>query len=346
MPTKRNWAGNQQEYYPAGNGDKSGEYAAGSGHGGQVFNQPTKSPIDSTINDILTEKASINELPEEHQKTKTYDEASFNKLKDSVKVVGKDGKTYSYNEGFIKDWVNGVQEKAKHPTFNEEKGDFGGMSNERVNFDKQEIQNEINKQAESLKANGSQPKYERKATFVFGLPAAGKSMLSEPLKNDMGAFEIDADLMKQHIPEFQDDPQMVSAVHEESSWMSKDMFNQLKDKGANLVIGKVGGEKNYNSILKMMTKLKEQGYEIDIQVAHKDLKKALEANLGRFINRYNDKANWKKKPPRIVDTGQHKDTQKTYFDTAIRFFNEGYANGFKFIDVNGKEPKVIKEKRR
>ena len=36
MPTKRNWANEQQEYYPAGS-NKGGEYAAGSGQGGQKF---------------------------------------------------------------------------------------------------------------------------------------------------------------------------------------------------------------------------------------------------------------------------------------------------------------------
>ena len=125
------------------------------------------------------------------------------------------------------------------------------------------------------------------------------------------------------------------------------MNRQLMEKGANLVIGKVGGEKNYDSVLKMINELKEQGYDIDIQVAHKDLDKALEANLGRFINRFNDKANWSKKPPRIVNTKQHYKTQKTYFDTAIRFYNDGLISGFKFIDVNdGKNPFVIQEKKR
>ena len=36
MPTKQNWAGEQQEYYPAGS-SKGGEYAAGSGLGGKKF---------------------------------------------------------------------------------------------------------------------------------------------------------------------------------------------------------------------------------------------------------------------------------------------------------------------
>ena len=219
MPTKRNWAGEQQEYYPAGT-SKGGEYSKGSGENGAKFDG-SPSPIDSTIGEILTDKASIYELPEEHQNLKPVGEQEFNKLKGSLKVVGKDGKTYSYNDKFIQDWENSVLDKwQKEETYKiveDEDGndisDNGGMSKERIAFDEKEIQNEIDKQEDALKESGSKPRYERKATFVFGLPAAGKSSLSEPLKKEMGAFEIDADLMKQHIPEFQNDPQMVSAVH-------------------------------------------------------------------------------------------------------------------------------------
>lgn len=355
MPTKRNWAGEQQEYIPSGS-SKGGEYAKGSGQGGAKFDGKPNDDFHKFTDSLTNPSTSIHEIPEEHRDLKPIkSEQDFSKIKDSVQVVGKDGKLYSYNEKFIQDWINGVKEKEKtletYKVIEDENGndisDNGGMSKERVAFDEQEIQNEISKQEQSLRAKGTQPKYERKATFVFGLPAAGKSALSEPLKTEMGAFEIDADLMKQHIPEFQKDPQMVSAVHEESSWMSKKMNKQLTEKGANLIIGKVGGEKNWDSINKMIDDLEAAGYEIDVQVAHKDIEKALEANLGRFINRYIDKDNWGKKPPRIVNTNQHFGTQKTYFDTAIKLFNNGRIKGFKFIDVNdGKNPKIIKEQRR
>lgn len=344
MPTKRNSAGEQQEYYPAGS-PKGGQFASSGGQG----SESKKSSINTFTDDLLDVQADIHELPEEHQTVKPIvEEKDFENVRNSIKIVGKDGKEYSYNEPFIKEWIAGVDEKAKkYETFNKKNKDTGDMDPSRVAFDEKEIQKEIARQEEQLRKNGIEPKYERKATFVFGLPAAGKSRLSDPLKQEMGAFEIDADLMKQHIPEFQKDPQMVSAVHEESSWMSKKMNKQLRDKGANLVIGKVGGEKNYDSILSMMKELKEAGYDIDIQVAHKDLDKALEANLGRFINRYNDKENWGNKPPRIVRTSQHFNTQKTYFETAIKLFNQGLVSGYKFIDVNdSKNPKLIHEKRK
>ena len=334
MPTKLNKAGQQQEYVPAGNGDASGEYGNQTGS-----NKHFQSFHKKQVNNFR-EPFEVTEMGEKYKNTKPIqDEDEFQKIKSSVKVVAKDGKEYSYDAPEIKAWIDAVNEKAeKFATFDESK-ENGGMSAERVKFD----ENEIVKQIQALQKNGNKPKYERKATFVFGLPAAGKSQLSDPLKNEMGAFEIDADLMKQHIPEFQKDAQMVSAVHEESSWMSKKMNKQLMDKGANLVIGKVGGEQNYNSILKMMNQLKEQGYEMDIVVADKDLIPALQANLGRFINRYNDKENWANKPPRIVNTNQHKVTQKTYLDTTAKFYNDGMVTGFKIYDLNDGKPKLVKE---
>ena len=47
MPTKLNWAGEQQEYYPAGS-SKGGEYAAGSGQGGQKFD----GKVEQDFNDV------------------------------------------------------------------------------------------------------------------------------------------------------------------------------------------------------------------------------------------------------------------------------------------------------
>ena len=338
MPTKLNKAGQQQEYVPAGNGDASGEYGneSGSNRHFQSFGKKKLSNFRKPFQ--------VSEMGEKYKNTKPIQsEDEFLKIKSSVKVTAKDGKEYSYDAPEIKSWTDAVKEKAeKFATFDESK-ENGGMSAERVAYDENEIKKEINKQTQALQKNGSEPKYERKATFVFGLPAAGKSQLSDPLKNEMGAFEIDADLMKQHIPEFQNDPQMVSAVHEESSWMSKKMNKQLMDQGANLVIGKVGGEQNYNSILKMLNQLKERNYKIDIVVADKDLESALQANLGRFINRYNDKENWAKKPPRIVNTNQHKVTQKTYLDTTADFYNKGLVEGFKIYDLNSGKPQLVKE---
>ena len=231
MPTKPNKAGEQQPYVPAGNGDASGEYGneSGSNTHFQKFskNQPNQINV-----------AKMDKRFEQLKPRKTSD--IMNNLK-SIKITSKDGVEHSYGDDDVKQYLDEVRRKAEQFETFDESQENGGMTPERVAYDDKQVQEEINSQAQKL----GQPKYEKKATFVLGLPASGKSFITDKLKQNEGAFEIDADLMKQRIPEFQKDVQMVSAVHEESSWMSKKMQNELVSKGANMIIGKVGGDSNY-----------------------------------------------------------------------------------------------------
>lgn len=332
MPTKLNKAGEQQEYVPAGNGDASGEYGneAGSNRHFQSFGKKKLSNFRKQID--------VREFHEKYKQLKPRSAKDVIANLKNIKIVSKDGKEHSYADNDVKEYLKGVNEKAKlHETFDEAK-ENGGMIPERVKYDEEQIKEEIKSQAKAL----GKPKYEKKATFVLGLPASGKSFISNKLKAQDGAFEIDADLMKQRIPEFQKDVQMVSAVHEESSWMSKKMQDDLISQGANMIIGKVGGDDNYGSILKMANKLKEQGYKVNVIAMDLDGDKALARNLKRFQDR--KLLNDPKKPARIVSASQTARTQRTYLNTLSKLYNTGIAENYAIYDADvnmGEEPKLV-----
>ena len=332
MPTKLNKAGEQQEYVPAGNGDASGEYGneSGSNRHFQSFGKKQLSNFRKQID--------VREFNEKYKQLKPRSAEDVIANLKNIKIVSKDGKEHSYADNDVKEYLKGVSEKAKlYETFDETK-ENGGMSPERVNYDEQQIKEEIKSQAKAL----GQPKYEKKATFVLGLPASGKSYITNKLKAKEGAFEVDADLMKQRIPEFQKDVQMVSAVHEESSWMSKKMQDELISQGANMIIGKVGGDDNYGSILKMANKLKAQGYKVNVIAMDLDGDKALARNLKRFQDR--KLLNDPKKPARIVSASQTARTQRTYLNTLSKLYNTGIAENYAIYDADvnmGEEPKLV-----
>lgn len=360
MPTKRNWAGKQQNY-----DQNNGEYATGpagsipadADRDGMPHENELKVESRTMINENQSTNPDVLANKVEERKFKGFNQplnvAKLDKRYENlmpeppknilnnlneIKIVSKDGKEHSYADKDVQDYLDGVYEKAqKYGTFDDTL-ENGGMSEERVKYDEQEIQNEIERQAKSI----GTPKYERKATFVLGLPASGKSYITDKLKVDDGAYEIDADLMKQHIPEFKKDVQMVSAVHEESSWMSKKMQDELISKGANMMLGKVGGDGNYNSILKMIDKLEKAGYEINVVGMDLDPRKALARNLKRFQDRL--LLNDPKKPARIVSASQTANTQRTYLNTIQKLVNAKKVKNYAIFDADvnmGEEPRLV-----
>lgn len=162
-----------------------------------------------------------------------------------------------------------IDEKSKIPTSSDN-------SYERLTFRTNAVQDEIEKQKKERKINN-----EFKATIVLGLPGSGKSTITDRLLIENGAFEIDADNMKQRIPEFQQDSQNVSKVHDESVQMSEMMLNDVINQGSNIVIGKVGGG-NPKSLISLAEKLHENGYNIDVIFNDLPMEIAIERTAERF----------------------------------------------------------------
>lgn len=110
---------------------------------------------------------------------------------------------------------------------------------------------------------------QRKAFYVMGLPASGKSSICGNLCDMFGAFLLDSDLVKRKLPEFFG-KSGASVVHKESSvitmggYFNDDKFHSIMDEcfqfGYNICIPKIGSD--LRDIMKLFVVLKNCGYTI------------------------------------------------------------------------------------
>ena len=182
-------------------------------------------------------------------------------------------------------------------------------------------------------------KYERKATILLGLPGSGKSTIANLVKEQNGAFEVDADIFKEkHIPEFQKDLRMISAVHEESVDLSNRFRRELSDQGANMVIGKVGGD--YERIGQLLDELQQSGYQVDVVLNDVPLETAMDRTVGRYE---------RKETNRLVPLHVLLHADKNVFNTFDQILKHGAVVGGKIYsnDVpKGMSPSLLKEFRK
>tara|TARA_E500000305_G_scaffold1019_1_gene1017 strand:- start:281 stop:3928 length:3648 start_codon:yes stop_codon:yes gene_type:complete len=161
----------------------------------------------------------------------------------------------------------------------------------------------------------------RRAAIVLGPPAAGKSTLANPIARKMNAAIIDSDEAKKLLPEYEGGIG-ANAVHEESSDLAERVLNLALEFGDNVVIPKVGGSPG--SIEKLITKLKEKGYSVDLvdmSVTYSNARNRMFMRFvktGRLIN-----------PDYVRQVGDN--PGKTY-DTLKQ---QGKADGYTRIDNNG-----------
>ena len=171
----------------------------------------------------------------------------------------------------------------------------------------------------------------RRAAIVLGPPAAGKSTLANPIARKMNAAIIDSDEAKKLIPEYEGGIG-ANAVHEESSDIAERVLNLALEFGDNVVIPKVGGSPG--SIERLITKLKEKGYSVDLvdmSVTYSNARSRMFMRFvktGRLIN-----------PDYVRQVG---DNPGRTYDTLKQ---QGKADGYTRIDNNGQidEPKNLIE---
>lgn len=166
--------------------------------------------------------------------------------------------------------LDNIDKKAEIPTITDN-------SVERMNFRTQAVQEEIEKQKNERNINNN-----FKATIVLGLPGSGKSTITNKLLIEDGAYEIDADNMKKRIPEFKQDSENVSKVHNESVMMSETMLNNVMNQGSNVVIGKVGGG-NGRSLVNLVKNLSSNGYQIEVVFNDLPMEIAIQRAATRFL---------------------------------------------------------------
>lgn len=136
---------------------------------------------------------------------------------------------------------------------------------------------------------------ERKAFYIMGLPASGKSSISSKICDMYGAFLLDSDLVKRKLPEFRR-RRGASIVHEESSIITnggeidgesfKSILENCLEKGYNLCIPKIGSR--VKSVLKFLDILKKYEYYNCIILVSLEREKSVKRAFDRFLrtNRY------------------------------------------------------------
>ena len=131
---------------------------------------------------------------------------------------------------------------------------------------------------------------ERKAFYIMGLPASGKSSICGSVCDTYGAYLLDSDLVKRKLPEYSRKSGAM-VVHEESSIITMggyfldnpfvSLMQLCYESGYNICIPKIGS--NLRSITKMFNILRECGYSIYVVLMSLDRKVATQRAFSRFL---------------------------------------------------------------
>lgn len=138
-------------------------------------------------------------------------------------------------------------------------------------------------------------KTERNAYIIIGLPASGKSTISNLVADKYGAFILDSDYAKRKLPEYDALPFGATLVHEESDKIIfgensplkfKSLFDYCREEGSNIVLPKIGS--NTEGLEALIQLLKKNGYAVHLTLVELDRIKSTQRALLRFekTNRY------------------------------------------------------------
>ncbi len=131
---------------------------------------------------------------------------------------------------------------------------------------------------------------EKNAFYIIGLPASGKSEVSNILSDEFGAIILDSDFAKRKFPEYAA-PFSASVLHEESSIVTfggKGEFAQepsvlqyAVQGGYNIVIPKIGDV--LSKVTDFSNALVKGGYRVHLVLVRLDREKATQRAVFRFI---------------------------------------------------------------
>lgn len=119
----------------------------------------------------------------------------------------------------------------------------------------------------------------RQATIILGLPGSGKSTLGNPLLK-AGAIEIDPDIAKEMIPEFNGGIG-ASAVHEESSAINKLVLAEAIAHGDNIVWPRIDGTEK---LRKDIERLQKEGYKVNVSIIDVSPETAIRSAIDRYTS--------------------------------------------------------------
>jgi uncharacterized protein len=118
----------------------------------------------------------------------------------------------------------------------------------------------------------------REAWIMLGPPASGKSALVDSLAASHGARIIDADMAKEHIPEYEGWNSGV--VHEESAGIAAAWASRAMDRGDNMMLPLVG--KTQGNVEKVIDGLAARGYKVHLMGMHVEVSTSQARAIKRF----------------------------------------------------------------
>ena len=130
-------------------------------------------------------------------------------------------------------------------------------------------------------------KYEYQALLVLGLPASGKSTrIADPSSEALSAFNLDSDVMKEMLPEFQESRgAAASSVHKESQEMQNQAvkaFTEGKMKGCNIIIQTTGN--NLDSLKqRYLEPFENAGYNVRVVLVDAEVNESLSRAVMRGL---------------------------------------------------------------
>jgi hypothetical protein len=134
--------------------------------------------------------------------------------------------------------------------------------------------------------NGSENK-DRIAVIITGLPAAGKSRLTNEVKDLIKGIVVDSDDYKKLIPEYKNGIG-TSSVHNESKEIFKKMLKKTIINGDNIIIPTLG--RNEEPLIKIINSLKSKEYgialvRVDVPLTTAELRNIKRAiKTGRYVD--------------------------------------------------------------
>jgi hypothetical protein len=126
------------------------------------------------------------------------------------------------------------------------------------------------------------PWCQKKAYFIIGSPASGKSMIAKRISETYRAVIVDSDFIKRAIPEYQGCINGASLVHKESKKILTNLILPIvRAREYNLVYPLVGSR--YDEFTELAKLFKGYGYDVSVILTQLDRVKATQRALKRFI---------------------------------------------------------------
>jgi len=190
----------------------------------------------------------------------------------------------------------------------------------------------------------TKPQSKKKAYYIIGPPASGKSGIANTIADATGSYILDSDYAKRKLPEYKNQIGGASLVHDESDeliFSRKDgnLIDFCIENSYNIVIPKIGH--SLESIVKFCSTLQKIGYTLYLISVDLDREKA----AMRAYNRYRKTQRYV--PLSLIFDGYGNQPTLNYFKIKQQQQYADIFNGFAQISTDvamGHDPILIEHK--